>query len=277
MRVVLAEVSSHRGDLSANLRALDRIVRRVRRADLLVLPELFLSGYRVGERLHRLAVTPSHPTRTRLGGLAKRLGGWVVVGAPYASPDRPGEIFNAALWCGPKGEFLPRCKRFRPNFGPFEEGLHFSAGPAEVPPVAVGEVPAGSLICYEVFFPEVARRRALAGAELLVVLSASPVTSRGLFEKLLPARAIENGVPVAYVNRVGVEDGLVFAGGSGLWDPRGERLEGSATPYEEGRLLEYELSPDLAGAWRPFRPVLRDLRDLGEVPFPDRPDAPVPL
>ncbi|EQD48447.1 carbon-nitrogen hydrolase, partial [mine drainage metagenome] len=84
-----------------------------------------------------------------------------------------------------------------------------------------------------------------------------------LFARLLPARAIENGLPVVYVNRVGVEDGIVFGGGSGAWDPRGEPLDLEVVPDErlapEERLLRGEIDLDEPARWRPFRPVLRDV------------------
>jgi predicted amidohydrolase len=153
-------------------------------------------------------------------------------------------------------------KRYLPNFGPFEEGLAFSPTDSSQPVELRGHR-LGVEICYDVFFPEVARELALGGAELLVNVSASPVTSRRLFEKLLPARAVENGLPVAYVNRVGVEDGIVFDGGSGVWDPRGEPVPLETVPATElgadERLYRAEVDLAAVGRWRPFRPVLRDV------------------
>src|SRR5208282_5043714 len=112
-------------------------------------------------------------------------------------------------------------------------------------------------------------------AGLLVVISASPVTSRRLFERLLPARAIENGVPAIYVNRVGVEDGVVFGGGSGAWDPRGEPILTTPVPFApadpEESLSTVEIDPTESARWRPFRPVLRDVAGR-----PGQPTNPAP-
>ena len=105
---------------------------------------------------------------------------------------------------------------------------------------------------------KVSRQLALGGAEFLVVISASPTTSRLLFELLLPARAIENAMPAIFVNRVGVEDGIVFGGGSGAWDPRGEPMVTTPVPFapaepeESLALVELDLAEALR--WRPFRP-----------------------
>ena len=216
MRVLLGELAPERGELEANLGRLEAIVRGAP-ADLAVFPELFLSGYALGDRLRTLAVRRGDATCERLRRLARDRSTTVVVGAPMTSESRAGELENVALVVGPDGELHVVSKRFLPTFGPFEEGLLFTPSNASAP-VSVGGRRLGVEICYDVFFPEVARELAVGGAELLLNISASPVTSRRLFEKLLPARAAENGLPRLYVNRVGVEDGFVFAGGSGAWD-----------------------------------------------------------
>ena len=169
---------------------------------------------------------------------------------------------NAAVVVDRAGEVHRSPKRYLPTFGPFEEGLIFSpAGGAA--PIDIGGSRLGVEICYDVFFPEVARELAVGGAQLLLNISAAPVTSGRLFDKLLPARAVENGLPVVYVNRVGVEDGLVFGGGSAAWDARGEPLPLSSVAVDglgsPERVVATEVDLSDAERWRPFRPVLRDL------------------
>ncbi|MCI4341206.1 MAG: carbon-nitrogen hydrolase family protein [Thermoplasmata archaeon] len=259
MRLLLAELAPVRGDLEANLARLERL-SGAHPAELTVYPELFLTGYRVGDRLHRMGVRPGDATVGRLNAAAERAHGAILVGGAIAGP-RPGEIQNGALLASPSGELQVQSKRFLPTYGPFEEGVPFSAGDRSVP-LQLGERRVGVGICYDTFFPEVFRTLALAGAELLAIPSAAPVTSSRLFAKLLPARAVENAVPVVYVNRVGVEDGVVFGGGSGAWDARGEPLPTEELPLEHAgdgeRLLGVEVDLDDAARWRPFRPVLRD-------------------
>ena len=237
--------------------------------DLAVFPELFLSGYRVGDRFHELAVGPGDAIWSGLVGLARTHHATLVVGAPTRSDERKGELQNAVLAFGADGSVGAQVKRYLPNFGPFEEGVPFTPTD-ESRPVPFGTHRLGLSICYDTFFPEVSRSLALAGADVLIVVSASPVTSGPLFDKLLPARAIENGLPVVYVNRVGVEDGVVFGGGSGIWDPRGEpeptRAVASPSLAPEERLLRIDLDLDEPSRWRPFRPVLRDVATRpGEV------------
>lgn len=261
MRLRLAELAPAPGDLGRNLDRLEKVVR-AGPADLAVFPELFLSGYRVGDRFHTLAVREADTTLPRLRALAGETGCGIAVGAPRASPTRRGEVENVVLVAAPDGHLGVQIKRYLPTFGPFEEGIVFTPTDRSLP-IALGERRIGFEICYDTFFPEVSRDLALGGAEIVVVVSASPVTSRRLFERLLPARAIENGLPVVYVNRVGVEDGLVFGGGSAAWDARGEPMvlerrtvEGLAA---EESVLEVEVDPHESGRWRPFRPVLRDV------------------
>ena len=262
MRILLGQLAPVPGDPAANVARIGAAVRAAP-SELALFPELFLSGYRLGDRFYAVALAPdgSDATGRALARLAHETGTPIAVGAPVASPERPGELLNAVVVVRPNGDWSVQPKRYLPTFGPFEEGLEFSpTGTSR--PVPVAGRPVGFEICYDVFFPEVARDLALGGAELLVNVSASPVTSRALFERLLPARAVENGIPVVYVNRVGVEDGCVFGGGSGAWDVRGEPIPAETLPgagAPEERLVRLEVDPGSTGRWRPFRPVLRDV------------------
>lgn len=259
MRVALAEVAPVLRDPAANAARASAIVRAAR-ADLVVLPEMFLTGYRLGDDVHRLAIEPAALARGPIGAAARETGAAVVVGAPVRGP-RPGEVANAAVLVGPDGSVAVQAKRYLPTYGPFEEGALFSAGSTSEP-VRAGAATLGLAICYDAFFPEVFTPLAVGGAEMFAILSAAPVTSRRLFEKVLPARAVENAVPLVYVNRVGVEDGLVFGGGSGAWDVRGEPIPLAPVALDGlGADERVGVAPiDLADAarWRPFRPVVRD-------------------
>lgn len=261
MRLLLAQLAPVPGDVAQNVHRMASAVRATR-CDVAVFPELFLSGYRIGDRFHRLAIHEGDPTLRGLREVARDSHTTLVVGGPLASSERAGEVHNAALAVLPDGELRVQVKRYLPTFGPFEEGVPFTPTDRSLP-VALGAASVGLEICYDIFFPEVSRQLALGGAELLIVISAAPVTSRRLFERLLPARAIENGIPVVYVNRVGVEDGIVFGGGSGAWDPRGEPIPASPVPFSpsspEESLAFVDIDLSEAARWRPFRPVLRDV------------------
>ncbi|HTW40205.1 MAG TPA: carbon-nitrogen hydrolase family protein [Thermoplasmata archaeon] len=268
MRILLAQLAPRTGDVRANLERV-RVVAGLEPADLAVFPELFLSGYRVGDRIHRLALREGDAETAALRAIARESRATIVVGTALASAERHGEIQNAVIAVRPDGEIHTQVKRYLPNFGPFEEGAHFTPAD-ESQPVDVAARRVGLQVCYDTFFPEVSRALALGGAEILVVVSASPVTSAAMFAKLLPARAIENSLPVVFVNRVGVEDGVIFAGGSGAWDARGEPLPLARVPLPgataEEALFRVDIDPVESARWRPFRPVLRDVATRPGIP-----------
>lgn len=260
MKIALAELAPVPGDLERNVARVAESVH-ASGAPVSVFPELFLSGYRVGDRFHRLALREGDRTTEALRSVARTERTTVIVGAPLASQERKGEIHNAVLAVNPDGTLFFQVKRYLPTFGPFEEGALFTPTGSSAPASLEGHR-IGLEICYDAFFPEVSRELALRGAELLVNVSAAPVTSRRLFDKVLPARAVENAFPVVYVNRVGVEDGVVFGGGSGAWDARGERFPESPVALSslgrDERLFVVDIDPGESARWRPFRPVLRD-------------------
>ncbi|MCI4366826.1 MAG: carbon-nitrogen hydrolase family protein [Thermoplasmata archaeon] len=258
MRVALAQLAPVPGDVEANLERLREVVRS-HPAELYVFPELFLSGYRIGDQFHRIALSPGDPPMESLRQLSASKRVALAVGAPIRHA-RAGEVENAVLLTGADGSVAWRGKRFLPTHGPFEEGATFTpASGSSI--VEIDHHRLGVQICYDAFFPEVSRELAFAGAEILLVLSAAPVTSRRLFDRVLPARAVENAVPLVYVNRVGVEDGIVFGGGSQSLDARGENLDPPAGASERGKEAVWVVDVDLgeAARWRPFRPVLRDI------------------
>lgn len=260
MEVALAELAPVVGDVAANVRRATEVAG-AGTAPLTVFPELFLSGYRVGDRFHRLALHPNDPRLEPLRAGLRDSGRSAVVGAPVVGVRR-GEVGNAVLLLRPDGTEFVQTKRYLPTYGPFEEGSVFT--PTETSePAELGQERLGLSICYDAFFPEVSRELALDGATMFVCVSAAPVTSRRLFEKVLPARAVENAAPLVYVNRVGVEDGIVFGGGSRAFDARGEPLPERPVPGlslgPDENVVSVEVDTGESARWRPFRPVLRDV------------------
>jgi predicted amidohydrolase len=260
MEIALAELAPVAGDLEKNVARAAEVVHGTK-ASLVVFPELFLSGYKLGDRFHRLALRAGDVRLAPLREAVRSSGRAVVVGAPTQGP-RHGEVSNSVLLVRPDGTEFAQGKRYLPTYGPFEEGSVFS--PTDTSVVApLGSENVGLSICYDAFFPEVFRALALDGAHLFVCVSAAPVTSRRLFEKVLPARAVENAAPLVYVNRVGVEDGIVFGGGSRGYDARGEPLAERPVPGvalgPDERLVTVDADLREPARWRPFRPVLRDV------------------
>lgn len=179
------------------------------------------------------------------------------MGMPERDKRLRGHIYNSAVLALPDGSVGVYRKCHLANFGPFDEKRYFLPG-RELP---VFETPwgrLGVLICYDIFFPETVKTLALRGAELVVDISASPTQTRRFFEAVLPARAVESTVFVAYCNLVGTEGQLEFWGGSRVIGPRLE-MKALGPDYEEA-VVDAELDFSDLEAARPLRPTLRDTR-----------------
>ncbi len=223
-------------------------------ADLYVYPELFLNGYTSKDLLYRYALGLDDEPVARVAGEAAARGSWLVVG--FAERAGRGLIYNSALVAGPGGVAGVYRKRHLPTFSVFDEHRWFKPGRGRLRVWGMGGLSVGVAICYDVFFPEIFRAYALLGADMVVVISASPDTSLPLFEKVLAARALENTVYIAWVNLPGVYGGLGFAGSSMLIDPSGRVVE-RLRPFEEDYAV-VEVDAGVLERFRRGRPVLRD-------------------
>ena len=168
-----------------------------------------------------------------------------------------GVVYNSCLLAAGTGKLFRYDKMYLPTFGPFEEKVFFAEGKG----VVVGDgrhARIGLMICYDMFFPELAKLETLLGAQILVNISAAPTTSRPFFRRVMPGRAVENAIFVAYGNMVGVHGSLVFGGGSVLYGPRGEEIVRAKDL--EPDIVEAEIDLADIDVARRFRPVVRDSR-----------------
>ena len=259
IRIALAQISCKRGDKAKNIRKIEAKVTKAKRLDakLVVFPELSLTGYTLRDRIYELAETIPGKSTTALENLAKKTGTYIVFGMPELSEKTQATIYNTAVLVGPDGFIGKYRKMYLPTHSVFEEKRYFRPGyQTAVFETELGKI--GLIICYDIFFPEVSRLARLSGAQLIVCISASPATRRTFFETLTVARAIENAAFLAYVNLVGVEDGLQFWGGSRIVGPNGKILTKAKYNKEDVVLGEIDYA-DI----RPietFVPTLKDLR-----------------
>jgi len=257
--LALAQISSQRGNKKENLRKIEELTLQAKKqaADLVIFPELCLTGYVVKDQLYELAETIPGPSTRRVEELARKTGMYIVFGMPELSEKTRATMFNTAVFVGPEGVIGKYHKMYLPTHSVFEEKRYFRPGYE----TAAFDTPIGKIglcICYDLFFPEVTRLTRLAGAQLIVCISASPSVRRSYFEILTAARALENTSYLAYVNLVGVEDGLQFWGGSRLVSPTGDIVVRAKYDEEDFVLCEVDFK-DLKSA-EAFIPTLRDLR-----------------
>src|SRR4030066_1355882 len=258
-KVALAQISCTVGEKTKNLETIERAVTaaKTNNADLVIFPELSLTGYVVKDQIYERAETIPGPSTKKIEAIAKKTGVHIIFGMPELSGKTKATIFNTAVLVGPKGVIGKYRKRCFPPQSVFEEKRYFRPGDQ----TAAFTTPLGNIglcICYDLFFPEVCRLTRLKGAELIISISASPAIRRSYFEILTAARALENTAFLAFVNLVGVEDGLQFWGGSRLIGPTGDVLAKGKYDEEEFVTCEVDYS-DMRPA-ETFIPTLRDLR-----------------
>lgn len=257
--VALAQINCKLGDKKGNIEKMKSYVEMAseRGAQLVVFPEMSLTGYTIRDLVYDLAETVPGPSTTELEKTAREEGVYVVFGMPERSEKLSNIIYNTAVLLGPEGYIGKYRKMHLPTHSVFEEKRYFRPGhKAPVFHAPIGRL--GMIICYDVFFPEVSRLLRLQGAQLIICISASPAVRRAFFETLTAARAMENNVFLAYVNLVGVEDGLEFWGGSRLIGPSGSIV--AKAKYDEEALAIGSIDYADLNRVGIFVPTTRDAR-----------------
>ncbi|WP_338694362.1 carbon-nitrogen hydrolase family protein [Streptomyces sp. Q6] len=254
LRTALLQSSGRPGVVAENLAALDVAAGRAAAAGarLLVAPEMFLTGYAIGADLRRLAEPADGPSSDAVARIAARHD----LAVAYGWPERDGaDVFNAAQLIGPDGSRLAAYRKTH-LFGDFERA-HFSAGQQAVVQAEFDGVRIGIMICYDVEFPENVRAHALAGTDLLLVPTAQMHPFEFVAESVVPVRAFENQMYVAYANRVGREGEFDFVGLSVLAGPDGVARARAGRADE---LVTGDVDPALLAASRTANPYLTDRR-----------------
>ncbi len=257
------------GDLDGNVEAHRGWIARARadRVDLLVFPELSLSGYCVRDLAAEMAV----PLRGGpLAALAREAGPMVVaVGALV--PTRQGPPANAAVLLEGGGVAAVHRKVYLPNHGMFEEGRYFTAGDRlRVHRSEALGLSVGMLVCRDLWHLSSGVVLAARGMEVLLGMSASPgrdlTEGRGeegfgsarVLRLLNEAYARFLGVFVVHANRVGTEEGVTFTGTSEIRAPSGALLAGG--PEGEEAMVAADIDPDQVRRARTALPLVRDER-----------------
>ena len=264
MRLALAQINTTVGELDGNG---ERILSRLEEAkeqgaDIVLFPELAITGYPPEDLLLRPSFVAA--ARTKVEELARSARGIVaLIGVPWFDRD----LYNACAVCA-AGEIkaLYR-KRFLPNYGVFDEDRYFAPG-RELVLLEHGGTLLGPTICEDMWQPgPPATELALAGAQVLTNISASPfhVLRDREREEMFATRARDNACFVAFCNSVGGQDELIFDGHSLVIDEEGHVV--ARGPGFEEALLVADIEPvDAVG--RRLRDVRRRAlaRDRGELP-----------
>ncbi len=244
----------HPGDVPANLAVIAEAAQdaKDRGADLLVTPEMFVTGYNIGARVAELA---TEPLAEQVAQIAADTGVAIVAGLPERLHDET--VTNTALFVDEHGTELARYRKTH-LFSDLDRAL-FVPGTALGVPVEYRGVRVSLLICYDVEFPEPVRAAARQGAHVVVVPTAQMEPFAFVAETLIPVRAWENQVYVAYVNRSGAEGDLRYVGRTSICAPSGEVLDAVPAAQETGLVLA-TVDTDVVAQAQRLNPYLADLR-----------------
>jgi NAD+ synthetase len=251
MRIALAQFDFPVGAVARNAERIAAMIaeaRDVHRADLVLFPELAISGYPPEDLLMRPSFLAE--CEVALQRVAASVHGIVaVVGWPQAAGA---VVYNAASVLRDGAVAATYRKRELPNYAVFDERRYFDVDPDGGSCVfEVKGVPVGLIICEDLWFPEPLADTVEHGAQLVIVPNASPFErdKHAQRDALLATRVRETGVAVAYLNVVGGQDALVFDGASVLADGDGH-IHHAARAFEDHWCLA-----DYDAATRKFSPV----------------------
>ncbi|MDR1404045.1 MAG: carbon-nitrogen hydrolase family protein [Candidatus Methanoplasma sp.] len=255
IRLALCQSKASVGDVRTNLNRIMSVISQ-NRSDVYVFPELFLTGY--GADYASLADDIQYAAdKVRIWCIEKNIA--VAVGSPSWYQDG---MRNSLLFITPDG-VTKYDKLYPANFGVYSEKEFI---PGNMPKTAVfGGMKFGFSICYDIFFPEICRNCALSGAYVNLCIAASAASSKPYFDRILPARSLENVMYTVFVNNVGNFEGSnAFFGHSRLIGPLGSTI--TELGDEEETVCIY-LDQDVIDNARKERKHMDDLRiDIRWVP-----------
>ncbi len=256
MRIAVFQGAPRPLDVPGNLERLQQQAHLAagRGAQLLVCPEMFLTGYNIGsDAVERLAEAEDGASAMTVVEIAQAHRIAIVYGYPERAED--GQVYNSVQLIDAHGRSLCNYRKTH-LFGELDRAM-FSAGADHFPVVELEGWKLGLLICYDIEFPENARRLALDGAELILVPTANMTPHDFICQVTVRARAQENQCYLVYANYCGAERDIQYCGQSSIVGPDGSLL--AMAGRDECQLLA-DLERERVLQGRQDYPYLMDLR-----------------
>jgi len=256
LRAAIYQYECRNESPAARLQRLDRMLdAHGAKLDLVICPELFLSGYNVGDSIRQLAEPQDGPFARAAAALAHKHGTALI----YGYPEQFGSVtYNAAVCVDRDGRAIAHHRKLRlPNR--FEKS-YFATGDAYTL-FELNGWRIAILVCYDVEFPEAVRACAARGAQLVVAPTALRKEWAFVARSMIPTRAFENRFFVAYANYCGVEGSFEYLGESCFAGPTGRVVAGGSTEALVTAALD---RADIASA-REALTYLDDFKELNEA------------
>lgn len=228
MKIALFQETAVPLNLHHNLKMMERAAKKASNqgAKLMLTPELFTTGYApalIREHVSRSMVSEAVETLANIAHEHKLALAFSLPG--IEANDQRG---ICATLVDAEGEVRANYQKVH-LFGA-EEKAAFQAGTKPPPVIRYRDLNIALMVCYDVEFPELVRSAAINGADILLVPTALQVGAEQVSKTLVPARALENGITVAYANHAGVEADIRFSGGSVVAGPLGHQVIATTQP-----------------------------------------------
>lgn len=230
-KVCTAQTTSYKDGKEHNVERAGEMIKEAAAngAALIAFPEMYLTGYTASRRLPDLAEEAAGPSYERMATFAAENKIHVAYGFPECRPAEGPAVYNSMNFIGSKGELIGTYAKSHLFAG---EKINFTAGNEfKVYDTELGKI--GLLVCYDLEYPEPARRLGVRGAELIISISANMAPYENIHERFARCRAMENSAYLLYCNYTGSDNRFTYVGRSGLYAPDGnfqtcgeERFEG---------------------------------------------------
>lgn len=257
MKIAIAQLDAGIASIGDRKAAIAAAVKQAAHqgARITILPELALTGYGAGQSIAQNADGLNGEEIDWLKNLAKETGSTIVCGLALKRGDT---VSNSAVFVTPYGSVSDYDKTHL--YGDYEKSL-FSRGTAPSPIIEFDGLKFGLLVCFDVEFPERVRDLALRGVDAVLVPTALPYSEIGAFiaQNVVPVRAFENQVFVAYANHCGADGRFRYQGRSCIAAPDGTCL--SQAPQEGASLILADIDPNAFEACRLQNPYLEEVRN----------------
>ena len=240
--------------LSSKINKLEKVLKKNSTCDLIIVPELYLSGYGNERAINKLKEKRVGHSSKLIANLCQKYSTAILFGYPEQYQNK---LFNSAQFINHKGEVLANHRKSMLPLSS-KENLVFDRGSKQTLITYKG-LKIGIVICYELEFPELVRKLALKGAQLILAPTAQSIHWPAASRYIARSRAFENGVYVAYANFMGKLHGIDFLGESKIIGPDGLDLSNAK---KKETVITSIIDTSAITQVRKKMPYLKDIQNL---------------